>query len=72
MAPASPVMVDDVWATRTHLHVRVTVWSPGWKYRKKHRIAVNLDDIPEEALAALWQRYDRPPPLHDSQQGELF
>jgi len=47
------VQVDNVWASPSTLHVRVTVWGPEQKWRHRYDCAVPLEEIPEEALQAL-------------------
>jgi len=47
------VTVDNVWSTPSTLHLRVTVWGPGERWRHKYDVAVPLDEIPEEALQGL-------------------
>lgn len=55
MAPIEPIQVDEIWATPSTLHMRVTIWGKGWAWRRKHQVAVPLDDIPREALLALYR-----------------
>lgn len=45
------VMVDNVWATPSTLHMRVTVWGPDKKWRNKYNASVPIDTIPDEAIA---------------------
>lgn len=44
------VTVDNLWSTPSTLHMRVTVWGPGEKWRHRYDIALALDELPEEAL----------------------
>ena len=47
------VMIDNVWATPSNLHVRVTVWEDG-KWRHKYNVTCPISEIPDEAVAAAW------------------
>lgn len=44
------VLVDDVWASPSNLHVRVTVSADDGRWHHKYYEAVPLETIPEEAL----------------------
>lgn len=62
-APMARVTVDNVWATPTTLHMRVTVWGRDYRYRNKYNCAVPVSEIPSEAIDALWaanvdEKYD--------------
>lgn len=56
------VTVDNIWASQTVLHLRVTVWVEG-KWRHKYDVAVPIATIPEEALAAAWIPVTMPVPV---------
>lgn len=47
------VHVDDVWATASTLHLRVTVSDDDGRWRHRYYPVVKTEDIPEEALRAL-------------------
>lgn len=47
------VQVDNVWATPSTLHMRVSVWGPDHKWRQKFDAHVPIDSIPEESLVAI-------------------
>lgn len=47
------VNVDDLWSTPSTLHLRVTVHDSENKWRQRFYHAIPLNEIPEEALAAL-------------------
>lgn len=47
------VTVDNVWATPSTLHMRVTVWGPDHRWRHRYDAHVPVEDIPDEALEAL-------------------
>lgn len=47
------VQIDDVWASPSTLHVRVTVLDSEGRWRHRYYPAVALDEIPVEALAPL-------------------
>lgn len=49
------VSVDNVWATPSTLHCRVTVWGPGRQWRHRYDAHVPVSTIPAEAIRALWQ-----------------
>lgn len=49
------VMLDNVWASPSTLHGRVTVWGPGRRWRHRYDVAVPLAEIPVEAVQAMWQ-----------------
>jgi len=66
------VTVDNVWCSTTTLHMRVTVWGPGERWRHRYDSSVPLDDIPEEAVMML-QGYTRGgATVHDLAQQRLF
>lgn len=44
------VLVDDVWASPSTLHLRVTVSGDNYEWRRRFYEAVPLEDIPSEAL----------------------
>lgn len=64
--------VDNVWATPSALHMRVTVWSADWRYRHKYQVAVPLEDIPSEAIDALWTHNVEEKHDPDGEQEALF
>lgn len=47
------VQVDNVWASPSTLHMRVTVWGPGQAWRHKYECSVPIAEIPTEALEPL-------------------
>lgn len=47
------VLVDDVWASKSTLHLRVTVHGDDGRWRHRYYPAVDLGDIPVEAIAPL-------------------
>lgn len=44
------VTVDNVWASPSTLHMRVTVWGPKNQWRHRYDAAVPLSEIPAEAI----------------------
>lgn len=66
------VTVDNVWATPSTLHMRVTVWGPGHKWRHRYDAAVPVSEIPEEAVAALVRLDDRDETREDLEQDALW
>lgn len=54
------VLVDDVWASPSTLHVRVTVYDDQKRWRHRYYPAISLDQVPTEALAPLlgWLQED--------------
>lgn len=62
------VLVDDVWASPSTLHVRVTVYDADMRWRHRYYPAISLDQVPTDALAPLlgWLQQD------DGQQMTLF
>lgn len=58
--------LDNVWATPSTLHGRVTVWGPGHRWRHRYDVSMALDEIPVEAIQGLLDRYlDTEPPEPD-------
>ena len=47
------VTFDNVWSSPSTLHMRVTVWGPGDRWRHRYDLSVPLDEIPQEALRGL-------------------
>lgn len=47
------VQVDNVWATPSNLHVRVTVWADDRRWRHRFDVAVPAGEISPEAIALL-------------------
>lgn len=47
------VIVDDVWASKSTLHLRVTVMDDDGRWRHRYYPAVTLAEIPAEAIAPL-------------------
>jgi len=47
------VQVDNVWATPSALHCRVTVWGEGNRWRKRFDVHVPRDEIAPEAIGLL-------------------
>jgi len=66
------VTVDNVWSTPSNLHMRVTVWGPGERWRHRYDVSVPLEDIPEEALWGLYDRAGASTPPRDLHQLPLF
>jgi len=48
------VQVDNVWATPSTLHMRVTIWNAAFTWRQRHDVHVPVAEIPREAVDALW------------------
>lgn len=61
------VSIDNVWASPSTLHARVTVWGPGKRWRHRYDVSVPTAEIPPEALAPLWEDDGREPPEPDLQ-----
>lgn len=61
------VMVDNVWATPSTLHLRVTVWGPDRKWRHRYDAVVPTNDIPEEAVLP-WLRSLGAAPWNDRRE----
>ena len=53
-AVSQEVAVDNVWATPSGLHMRVTVWSRDKRYRHKYECFVPVAEISSEAVSALF------------------
>lgn len=70
--PVERVSVDNVWASPSTLHMRVTVWGPTWRYRHKYDVALSLDEVPREALAAIWEHFEEQTWSEDRLQDPLF
>lgn len=51
------VEIDQVWATPSTLHVRAIVHDDNGRWRHKYYPSIPLDEIPEEAVIMLTQRY---------------
>lgn len=49
------VHVDNVWATPSGLHCRVTVWGPENKWRHRYECMVPVAEIQAEAIEPLWR-----------------
>lgn len=54
------VQVDDVWASKSTLHMRVTVLDDDGRWRHRYYPAVRLDEIPVEAVAPLLGYFQEP------------
>lgn len=50
------VTVDDLWATPSTLHFRVTVHDSEGRWRQRFYPSLPVDEIPEEALNMLLSR----------------
>lgn len=59
------VQVDDVWASKSTLHMRVTVLDEDGRWRKRYYPAVRLEEVPVEALAPMlaWFKEEDPKQL---------
>lgn len=66
------VTVDQVWATPSTLHLRVIVHADDGRWRHKYYPSIALEEIPEEALVMIIQRYMDEIPEEDHQQTALF
>lgn len=66
------VTVDQVWATPSTLHLRVIVHDDQHRWRHKYYPSIALEDIPEEALVMIIQRYMDEVPEEDHNQTALF
>lgn len=47
------VSIDNVWASPTMLHVRVTTWSDNGQRWHKYHASSRLEDIEPDAIKAL-------------------
>lgn len=47
------VQVDNLWATPSTVHMRVSVWGPDHRWRQRFDAHVPVSEIPEESLVAL-------------------
>lgn len=66
------VSVDNVWASPSTLHVRVTVHGDHYRWRHKYDVAIPVETIPEEAVRP-WLDTLGPGRLsHDAEQLPLF
>lgn len=61
------VQVDNVWATPSTLHMRVTIWGPDYKWRHKYDATVPLEDISDEAIMP-WLKALGAGPFNDSRE----
>lgn len=66
------VDVDDVWATSSTLHLRVTVSGEDYAWRHRYYPAIPLAEIPEEAITAIYGFYLDAQPEEDHEQSALF
>lgn len=66
------VEVDQVWATPSTLHLRVIVHDDNGRWRHKYYTSVPLEEIPEEALVMVIQRFMDQVPEEDHHQTALF
>lgn len=66
------VVVDQVWASPSTLHLRVVVFGPDRAWRHKYYPSIALAEIPEEALTMLIQHYLDQVPEEDHHQTALF
>lgn len=48
------VTVDNIWATPSGLHMRVTVWGPENRWRHRYDAMVPVEEIHAEAVSALF------------------
>ena len=53
-AVSQRVTVDNVWATPSGLHMRVTVWNDDRGFRHKYDCMVPVAEISSEAVSALF------------------
>lgn len=56
------VQVDNVWATKSTLHLRVTVLDADGRWRHRYYPAVPLTEVPVEAVAPMldWFKQEDP------------
>jgi hypothetical protein len=66
------VQIDNVWATPSTLHMRVTVWGPSNKWRHRYDASVPMDDIDEHVAAMFGAYVDDTTPEEDHHQTALF
>jgi len=62
------VLVDDVWASPSTLHLRVTVHDDEMRWRNRFYEAIPLETIPDEAMAhliAYWMEQQEVEPYDD-------
>lgn len=64
--------VDDFWATPSTLHMRVIIWGPDYKWRKKYRVQVPIEDLSEDSLRPLLERLGGRPAVDHREQLPLF
>lgn len=55
------VLVDDLWASKSTLHLRVTVHDDDGRWRHRYYPAVSLEDVPVEAIAPLLAYFGQVP-----------
>lgn len=48
------VSVDNLWATPSGLHMRVTVWGPDRQWRHRYDAMVPVAEISPEAVCSLF------------------
>jgi len=66
------VIVDNIWASPSTLHLRVHVWGGGRAWRHKYEVSVPLSEVEPSAIAALANlTYEAPSP-DDVAQARLF
>ena len=53
-AVTQQVAVDNVWATPSGLHMRVTVWNSEKTWRHRYECMVPVAEISSEAVSALF------------------
>lgn len=49
------VQADNLWATPSGLHMRVTVWNNEQTWRHRYDVMVPVAEISAEAVAALFE-----------------
>ena len=66
------VQVDNLWASPSTLHMRVTVWGPDNKWRQRFDEAVPFADIPDEVLTLIIGHWMDAQPEENHQDTALF
>ena len=66
------VQVDNLWATPSGVHMRVTVWGPEHRWRHRFDETVQWRDVPDEVIGSLVGHWMDTQPEEDHHQTALF
>lgn len=66
------VQLDNLWATPSGLHLRVTVWGPDMKWRHRFDETVQWREVPDEVMQEVVAHWMDTQPEEDHQDTALF